>query len=199
MFALVRVSTITNFRHDCSDHYLMSTIILVNAGKLHLIKGAYSSTETNPEENYHVISTTPLGTGAEVTQMTLHGSGATAYLYIGTENGIYQIPTADCGRLTDCCSCVAARDPYCTYDMHSYECVAVGSTESSQVDLLQDYAKGDSSLCAALATENSSSVPPGANGCDGETAAAETTKQGGDVSTTAFTTYAIGTFWPVLE
>lgn len=132
--------------------------------------------------------------------MTLHGSGPSAFIYIGTEDGIYRIPTADCSRLTDCCSCVSARDPYCMFDLSSFECVAMGTTNSNRAALLQDYTEGNSNLCAAMATESSSSAAPsGGDGCSssgGETAAASTNneREGGDVSTTTVSTDAVGTF-----
>ena len=132
--------------------------------------------------------------------MTLHGSGTTAYIYIGTENGIYRIPTADCGHLTDCCSCVSARDPYCSFDLRSYGCVATGTTNSNREELLQDYINGDSNLCAAMNTESSSSASSsGSDGCSssiGEATAAETTREieGNDISTNVFSTGAIGMF-----
>ena len=81
--------------------------------------------------------------------MTLHGNGTSAHIYIGTENGIYRVPTADCERLTDCCSCVSATDPYCTYDISSSSCAAVGSTDSNRTSLIQDLARGNSTLCVA--------------------------------------------------
>ena len=93
--------------------------------------------------------------------MLLRGSGTDAHIFIGTENGIYRVPTADCARFTDCCSCVAARDPYCTYDLNSHKCLAVGSTDSDRENLLQDFAQGNSSLCftAAMSMDGMSTAP----------------------------------------
>ena len=150
--------------------------ILYIAGQLFLIKGVYSSTN---EQTYHVISTTHLGTDTKVTKMTLKGSGADAYVYIGTENGIYRVPTADCACFTDCCSCVSARDPYCTYSLTSHTCRAVGSTNSDRENLLQDFARGNSSLCfaAAMSTDSTSNsdTAPSSNGNDCSTGVATTT------------------------
>ena len=138
------------------------TISILTAGQLFLIKGAYSSLE---QHKYHVISTTLLGADTRVTKMLLRGSGTDAHIFIGTENGIYRVPTADCARFTDCCSCVAARDPYCTYDLTSHKCLAVGSTDSDRENLLQDFAQGNSSLCFAAAMSMDSMSPaPSANG-----------------------------------
>ena len=132
--------------------------------------------------------------------MTLRGSGPSAYIYIGTENGIYRIPTADCGRLTDCCSCVSARDPYCMYDLSSFKCVAMASTDSNRAAFLQDYTQGNSNLCTAMATESSNSAAPsGGDGCSSsgtETAAVETSneREGSGVSTAIFSTSAVVMF-----
>ena len=100
--------------------------------------------------------------------MLLRGSGADAHIFIGTENGIYRVPTADCARFTDCCLCVAARDPYCTYDLSTHTCLAVGSTDSDRENLLQDFAPGNSNLCyaAAMNMEGMSTAPSAnGNGC----------------------------------
>ena len=115
--------------------------------------------------------------------MTFHGAGADAHIYVGTENGIYLVPTTDCGRLTDCCSCVSARDPYCTYDVINYACVAVGSSESAPGDLLQDYAQGNTSLCleAALRLGDTGATPTG--GCNKPTVATTTENSTAAVAT----------------
>ena len=125
--------------------------------------------------------------------MLLRGSGANAHIFIGTENGIYRVPTADCARFTDCCSCVAARDPYCTYDLVSHECLAIGSTDSDRQNLLQDFARGNSSLCSAAAMNmNGMSTAPSSNGngCStsvATTAVAMTTEVNTDQATAAVT------------
>ena len=116
-----------------------------------------------------MISSTRLGADTRVTKMLLKGRGADAYIFIGTENGIYRVPTADCARFTDCCSCVSARDPYCSYDLDSHTCVAVGSTESDRENLLQDFEIGNSSLCYEAAVRlgyqtSSSDSSPTSNG-----------------------------------
>ena len=129
--------------------------------------------------------------------MTLLGSGVGAYVYIGTENGIYQISTADCGRLTDCCSCVSMRDPYCTFDLHTLTCVAVGSTNSSKVELIQDFAGGNSSLCIAITTsaDSTSSATSTSNGGGCGTTVVETTvttaTESGDVSLTTVSNISV--------
>ena len=152
VYKLVYVATITRFH---AFHFL-------TAGQLFLIKGAYSSLE---QHKYHVISTTLLGVDTRVTKMLLRGSGADAHIFVGTENGIYRVPTADCARFTDCCSCVAARDPYCTYDLTSHKCLAVGSMDSDRENLLQDFTQGNSSLCfAAAMSMGGMSTAPSANG-----------------------------------
>ena len=133
--------------------------------------------------------------------MTLRGQGADAHIYVGTENGIYLIPTADCGRLTDCCSCVSSRDPYCTYDVKNYACVAVGSSDSAPVDLLQDYARGNTTLCleAALRIEGTGATPTGS--CSGKATTATTSPTNVGVTTApdATGTYVIYHYVAIIQ
>ena len=172
----------------------------VHVGQLFLIRGAYSSLD---ERGYHVISTTLLGDDTKVTQMLLRGSGADAHIFVGTENGIYRVPTADCARFTDCCSCVAARDPYCTYDLssHVHACVAVGLAGSDRENLLQDVTLGNSTLCvaAAMSMEGTSTAPSAnGNGCSTTTAMAVPMTTGGDADQAITTLPSITGMWTVL-
>ena len=135
--------------------------------------------------------------------MLLRGSGADAHIFVGTENGIYRVPTADCARFTDCCSCIAARDPYCTYDLssHVHACVAVGSADSDGENLLQDVALGNSTLCvaAAMSMEGTSTAPSAnGNGCSTTTTMAVPMTTGGDAGQAITTLPSITGMWTVL-
>ena len=43
--------------------------------------------------------------------MKMYGTGASAYVYIGTQNTIYRVPVQFCSATNS--SCVKVNDPYC--------------------------------------------------------------------------------------
>lgn len=102
---------------------------------------------------YHVIDTTVLslalddGLSHKVTKMQLHGEGASAHVYIGTETDIYRVPVQSCSAHTSCCLCVTARDPYCGFVSTAGTCVSL-STSGSQ-NLVQDLVGGNTDACLA--------------------------------------------------
>ena len=82
-----------------------------------------------------------------VTRVKLYGTGASAFVYIGTENNIYRIPVQSCTDYTTCSTCIKARDPYCGFDTLS--CSSTDQSESSG-SFLQDVAGGNTSLCGGV-------------------------------------------------
>ena len=113
-----------------------------------------------PNQPYHVIQTIELGPSSAISQMKVHGTGSETHIYLGTDNGIYGIPVADCSSYTDCCSCLNARDPYCGFDTSSHTCVSVVPSNRGSLNLVQDVANGNSSLCPGMVTD---SVPTTTN------------------------------------
>lgn len=84
-----------------------------------------------------------------VTQMRLYGTGANAYVYIGTTEGIFRVSASRCEQYTDCCSCIAARDPYCAFDWNTGNCVAISDDNRMSISLIQDVITGNASMCAS--------------------------------------------------
>ena len=81
-----------------------------------------------------------------VTKMKLYGTGASTYVYIGTENNIYRVPVQSCSDYTTCFSCVQARDPYCGFNKGSLSCTSsVQAVESNTY--LQDLENGNATIC----------------------------------------------------
>lgn len=124
-----------------------------------LIKSAETSSETT-----HTLQTIVLGdSNADITQMILYGTGSSAYVYIGTSIGIYRVSGPNCDYYTDCCSCIAARDPYCAFDTSKHRCTEINDDNRDSPYLIQDVANGNSTLCLTgmnvNTTENTMSEP----------------------------------------
>ena len=127
-----------------------------------LLKATYVLSRPD-EDKYHIsqqvdleprTARTESGSPPTVTQMRLYRSGGNAFVYVGTTEGIYRVSTSRCEQYTDCCSCIAARDPYCAFGQ---SCVAVSDDNRMSADLVQDVIAGDTSLCARLPGSPSSS------------------------------------------
>ena len=114
-----------------------------------VIKAAFSQ-----GQQYHIIRTEVLGAHTQVSQMKLSEEGN---VYVATDSGIYGISVTDCSVYTDCCSCVAARDPFCAFDTSSEQCVAVSSL--SNANLVQNVSTGRSDRCPSTCIEKSTSEP----------------------------------------
>ena len=92
----------------------------------------------------------------DITEMKLFGTGPSAFVYVGTSIGIYRVSSTRCEQYTDCCECIAARDPYCAYDTNSGSCVAIDDSNRNGGSLIQDVVNGDIETCSGMA----SSIPP---------------------------------------
>ena len=79
-----------------------------------------------------------------------NGSCSEDALYVGTTDALYKIPVADCGRYTDCCSCLSARDPYCAFDGNLGKCVNVDDDNRDSGQLIQSVADADVGVCMQL-------------------------------------------------
>ncbi|KAL0966405.1 hypothetical protein UPYG_G00294940 [Umbra pygmaea] len=76
----------------------------------------------------------------------LRFSNTTGQLYVGSEYGVVQMPFSSCGRSISCEDCVLARDPYCAWDIHKAQCIAL-STAKRNSDLIQSLWAGNFSQC----------------------------------------------------
>ena len=131
-----------------------------------LLKSTYVPSRTD-EDKFHVSQLVELEPGSvresapTVTQMRLYGTGSGAYVYVGTTEGIYRVSASRCEQYTGCCSCIAARDPYCAFDLGTGLCVAVDDGNRMSADLIQDVVAGGTSLCARASSGTSA---PNADG-----------------------------------
>ena len=117
-------------------------------------------------QQYHVIHTEVLGPSTRVSQMKLSQEGS---VYLATDNGVYGLSVANCSVYTDCCSCVAAKDPFCAFDTSVGECVLVSSV--SNTNLAQSVSTGSSSLCACeeVTSEPTTTTETTTMGCTQQT------------------------------
>jgi hypothetical protein len=131
-----------------------------------LLKTIYDTTE----EKHHVIFEIELKlsedtkeTASRITQMQFLGNGSDSgnVIYVGTTDALYKVPVANCERYeTDCCACVAARDPHCAYDRSVERCVTVTDENRGSDYLVQSVAIGDIDVCAAPPGNDSSPDTP---------------------------------------
>ena len=115
-----------------------------------LVKSAVTSSDSEQ----HVSQTIVLGSDSDVTQMILYGTGMSAYVYIGTSGGIYRVSGSNCDYYKDCCSCIAARDPYCAFDMSTHQCTEITDVNRDSPYLVQDVISGDSTQCVTAMNVN---------------------------------------------
>jgi hypothetical protein len=86
-------------------------------------------------------------TGQEVGKMELYKSDDEASVYISTDNGLYSIALSNCSKMySNCNDCVGARDPYCSWNIDTNECVHVSNVTGSE-GLIQDVVNGDITGC----------------------------------------------------
>ncbi|KAM3920509.1 semaphorin-4A-like [Leptodactylus fuscus] len=76
-------------------------------------------------------------------------------LYVGSRDGILQVPLANCSVYRTCFECILARDPYCAWDMANQDCRMVPSTQENRDSWLQDIENGN---------PNDTCLSPGARG-----------------------------------
>lgn len=99
------------------------------------------------EGQYHVIHTEVLNRPAHISEMQQDEEG---HIFLTTDDGVYGFSMANCSAYTDCCSCVASKDPFCAYDESSSTCLSVSSASS---DSIQDVANGDTARCTSPCEE----------------------------------------------
>ncbi len=98
-------------------------------------------------QEYHVIHTEVLNRPTHISQMQQDEQG---HIYLTTDDGVYGFSVANCRAYTDCCSCVAAKDPFCAYDESSSTCMSVSTASPGSV---QDVANGDTTRCMSSCEE----------------------------------------------
>jgi len=86
-------------------------------------------------QQYKVIHIEVLGPRTQISQMKLTNQNSDGKIFIATNNGIYGVPVSNCSSYSDCCSCIAARDPYCAYDTSSLTCASVAMVSEGIQDL----------------------------------------------------------------
>ncbi len=137
-------------------------------GNLVLLKVTYFS-ERDSDEKLHIsesivldmMTTDQVMAGdqtEDIAEMHLHRSGSGAYIYIGTNDAIYRLPTTRCEQYIDCCQCMAAMDPYCAWDTEFKTCVAIDNSNRATGTLIQDVIGGSVDQC--LDGEESSYLSP---------------------------------------
>ena len=136
----------------------------VKDGALVLLKTVFDSAQ----QTHYIISEVELKLSEdlqheipEITKMMFLGNGSSSEdsIYIGTTDGLFGIPVANCRRyVNDCCACVAARDPHCAYDTGRGACVTVDEVDSSGT-LVQSVDNGDIDVCLEPPGSGDSSPP----------------------------------------
>lgn len=69
-------------------------------------------------------------------------------LFIGTETQLRIIPVDNCQEFTSCQKCVGIRDPHCSWNSNTQECVNAES-QGRRPELLQDITRGSIEQCPA--------------------------------------------------
>lgn len=63
-------------------------------------------------------------------------------LYVGTTDGILQVPVANCSVYRSCFECVLARDPYCAWNKNANQCQSLPTNPNAN-EWLQDIETGN--------------------------------------------------------
>ncbi|KAM4013800.1 semaphorin-4A isoform 1-T5 [Anomaloglossus baeobatrachus] len=64
-------------------------------------------------------------------------------LYVGSRDGLLQVPLTNCSVYRTCIECVLARDPYCAWSLPSGQCQGVPSAQENGETWLQDIEEGN--------------------------------------------------------
>ncbi|XP_056401490.1 semaphorin-4A-like [Hyla sarda] len=64
-------------------------------------------------------------------------------LYVGSRDGLLQVPLVNCSVYRSCFECILARDPYCAWNVPTQECQMVPWTLENRDHWLQDIEKGN--------------------------------------------------------
>ncbi|XP_069806121.1 semaphorin-4A isoform X2 [Dendropsophus ebraccatus] len=84
-------------------------------------------------------------------------------LYVGSKDGILQVPLANCSVYRTCFECILARDPYCAWNMAVQECQMMSPTPESRDPWLQDIEGGNPNNTCLSPTAKGRSPRPGHN------------------------------------
>ncbi|XP_075701023.1 semaphorin-4A isoform X2 [Rhinoderma darwinii] len=90
----------------------------------------------------HIIEELKLLPESEPIQTLLLEPGK-KMLYVGSRDGILQVPVANCSVYRTCIECILARDPHCAWSVTSQECQLVSSPQDSLDPRLQDIKEGN--------------------------------------------------------
>ncbi|XP_066464876.1 semaphorin-4A [Eleutherodactylus coqui] len=82
-------------------------------------------------------------------------------LYVGSRDGILQVPMANCSVYRTCFECILARDPYCAWNIMNQGCQVVSSSQENRVAWLQDIEEGNPNTTCLNPTAMGRSPRPG--------------------------------------
>lgn len=113
------------------------------------------------EGEVHTVEEIQMLQNSEPIQNLLLSSKGKRSIYVGSNSGVVQSPTAFCEKYLSCEDCVLARDPYCAWDPDAAACVNIfHSPAHAHRNLIQSL-NGDADKCPsapALSVEDYQSV-----------------------------------------
>uniref|UniRef100_A0A3P8XY23 Semaphorin 4D n=1 Tax=Esox lucius TaxID=8010 RepID=A0A3P8XY23_ESOLU len=81
------------------------------------------------EEEVHTVEEIQLLHNSEPIKNLLISSQGTSFLYVGSDSGVVQSPTAFCEKYPSCLDCILTRDPYCAWDPNTSACINIFHTQ----------------------------------------------------------------------
>uniref|UniRef100_A0A6Q2YG83 Semaphorin-3C n=1 Tax=Esox lucius TaxID=8010 RepID=A0A6Q2YG83_ESOLU len=102
------------------------------------------------EEEVHTVEEIQLLHNSEPIKNLLISSQGTSFLYVGSDSGVVQSPTAFCEKYPSCLDCILTRDPYCAWDPNTSACINIFHTQGpSRRNLIQNLS-GDADNCPSV-------------------------------------------------
>ncbi|KAM9735556.1 semaphorin-4D isoform 1-T3 [Menidia menidia] len=101
------------------------------------------------EEEVHIVEEIQLLKNSEPIKNLLLSS-ETQSLYVGSDSGVVQSPTAFCSRYSSCHDCILSRDPYCAWDPKTATCVNIVASPNQQSRSLIQSLDGDAHKCPSV-------------------------------------------------
>ncbi|XP_072560938.1 semaphorin-4D-like [Paramormyrops kingsleyae] len=99
------------------------------------------------EDEVHVIEEMPLLSKSETIKTLVLPSNGARFLYVGSDSGVVQAPTALCEKYSTCEDCLLARDPYCAWDSGKDSCVSFHQEPNRPPQDFIQSLKGDADQC----------------------------------------------------
>ncbi|XP_071970627.1 semaphorin-4A isoform X2 [Engystomops pustulosus] len=92
---------------------------------------------------------------------TLLLDGTKRMLYVGSRDGLLQVPLANCSVYRTCYECVLARDPYCAWSIPTQDCQPLPAPQEDRDLWLQDIEKGNPNTTCLSPTARGRAHRPG--------------------------------------